>query len=51
MSKKTIHLIILYSTHILLWNFVLSKLNLGLLYFTWGVIMTNWYIRIMLRND
>ena len=51
MTKKTKDLILMYLVHFILWTFVLSKLNLGFLYFIWGVIMTNWYIRIMERND
>ena len=50
MTTKTKKLIILYATHILLW-FILSKLDLSLLYFTWGVIMTNWYISIIASSD
>lgn len=46
MKNKTKKLIILYITHILLW-FILNKLDLSLLYFIWGVIMTNWYISII----
>ena len=46
MKNKIKKIIVLYVTHILLW-FILSKLDLSLLYFVWGVVMTNWYISIM----
>ena len=46
MTKEIKNLILMYSVHFILWMFVLSKLYLGLLYFVWGVVMTNWYIRI-----
>ena len=50
MSKKIKDLILMYLVHFILWTFVLSKLNLSFLYFTWGVVMTNWYITIKERN-
>ena len=50
MTKEIKNLILMYSVHFILWTFVLSKLNLGFLYFIWGVVMTNWYINIKKRN-
>lgn len=50
MKTKTKKLILLYTTHILLWV-ILSKLDLSLLYFIWGSIMTNWYISIIESSD
>lgn len=50
MKNKTKKLILMYITHILLW-FILSKVDLSLLYFTWGVIMTNWFICIVEKGD
>ena len=50
MKIKTKKLILLYAPHILLW-FILSKLDLSILYFVWGVVMTNWYISIMESSD
>lgn len=44
-NKKQIHFILLYATHTFLW-ILLNKVDLPLLYFTWGVVVTNWYINI-----
>lgn len=51
MNKKIRNLIILFIVHLLLWVFVLSKLNLGLLYYLWGYFMALIYSSIIERND
>lgn len=51
MNKKTRNLILLFMVHILVWVFVLSKLNLGLLYYFWGYLMALIYSSIIERND
>ena len=51
MKSKTKKLILLFSVHILLWVFILTKLNSGVLYYAWGTYMTLKYKDILDEED
>lgn len=50
-NNKIINIVLLYIVHIILWTFVLNRLNSSLLYFIWGCIMAIVYGDILERND
>lgn len=51
MKSKTKKLILLYSVHLLLWVFILTKLNSGVLYYAWGTYMALKYNSILDEDD
>ena len=51
MTSKTKKLILLFSVHIFLWFFILTKLNSGVLYYTWGTYMALKYNKILDEDD
>ena len=51
MTSKTKKLILLFSVHLFLWVFILTKLNLGILYYAWGTCMALIYNEILDEDD
>lgn len=51
MTSKTKKLILLFSVHLFLWVFILTKLNSGVLYYTWGTYMALKYNKILDEDD